>query len=144
MNLAWLLIPLVVGLAQPIIWQMNVRFSAHTGAMEAALALHLVGSVVGLGWLMAGLRGTGEGGLGAVPWWAWLAGAIGLTCMAAMNKAIPHVGVAAALAFTVGAQLGASLLFEHFGWMGSEVRPATVQRWAGVAMLTFGAWLVVR
>ena len=29
-----------------------------------------------------------------IPWWAFLGGAIGVTCMAAMNRTVPIVGVA--------------------------------------------------
>lgn len=142
--MVWWLVPVVVGLMQPVLWQMNLRLAKGSGDMEAAVLLHLVGTVVGLGWVGMGLRQQGFGQLGSIPWWAFLGGAIGVTCMAAMNRAIPAVGVAAALALTVAAQLGAALLFEQFGLLGAELRAASLSRWLGVVLLSVGAWLVTR
>ncbi|MCB9766359.1 MAG: DMT family transporter [Alphaproteobacteria bacterium] len=140
----WLLVPLAVGLAQPVIWQMNLRVAEKTGVMESAIVLHVIGTAIGLGWFLGGVRGAGFGGLGAVPWWAWAAGALGVSGMAAMNRAIPEIGVATALALTVAAQLSFALVFEHYGLLGAEVRPAMLGRWVGVGLLAVGAWLVTR
>ena len=142
--MAWWLVPVVVGLMQPVLWQMNLRLAKGTGDMEAAVILHVVGTVVGFGWVAAGLRQQGFSQLGSLPWWAFLGGAIGVTCMAAMNRAIPSIGVAAALALTVAAQLVAALLFEQFGLLGAEERAVSMGRWLGVGLLTVGAWLVTR
>ena len=144
-NFAWAIVPLVVGLSQPAVLAMSVEYARRTGVMESAIALHVVGSVVGVGWLAAGLRGeAGFAGMAAVPWWAWLGGAIGVTCMAAMNRATPELGVAAALAIAVASQLTGGLVVEQLGWLGSEVRAATPDRWLGAALLALGAWLVAR
>jgi transporter family-2 protein len=141
----WLLIPLAFGIAQPVLWLMNQAVARATGNMESALILHVVGSVVGVAWLGVGLRGDGSwSALTDLPWWVFLAGALGVTGMAGMNRAIPEVGVAACLAALVASQFGFALLCEHHGWLGSEVRPATLGRWAGAALLAFGAWLVSR
>ena len=144
MRVLWLLTPILVGLVQPILWQMNLRVARTTGVVEAAVVLHVVGVAVGLGWWLGGVRGAGWSGLSAVPWWAWLAGALGVTGMAAMNRAIPEVGIATALALTVAAQLAFSLVFEQYGLMGAELRPFDPSRWLGVALLAGGAWLVSR
>jgi len=144
MHPTWLLVPLLVGLAQPVIWQMNVRLARATGEMESAVLLHVVGTVVGLGWMSVGLRQSGFGGTFSAPWWVLLGGAIGVTAMAAMNRAIPEVGVGAAIALTVASQLAAAVVFEHFGWMDSMQRPATWTRLGGVLLLAVGAWLVTR
>ena len=141
---AWWMVPVVVGLMQPVIWQTTLRIAKGTGDMEAAITLHLVGTLVGLGWMGMGMRQGGFSGLGSVPWWAFLGGAIGVSCMAAMNRAIPVIGVAAALALTVAAQLVAALIFEQFGLLGADFKAASTSRWVGVVLLTLGAWLVVR
>jgi len=48
MQAAWLLAPLVAGHSQPVRWQMNLRVARVTGDMEAAVVLHVVGTLVGL------------------------------------------------------------------------------------------------
>lgn len=141
----WFLLPVVVGLTQPVIWQMNLAVAQRTGIVESAIVLHLVGTVVGIGWLLAGARGApGLAGLGAVPWWAWFAGALGVTGMAVMNRTMPVMGVSAALAVLVASQFGASLLVEHLGLLGAPLREASLSRCAGVLLLAGGAWLMSR
>ncbi len=143
--LVWILIPLLVGLSQPVLWQMNLRVAQTTGYMEAAVLLHVVGAAAGFGFVFAGMRGDGGlVGMQQVPWWAWTAGVIGVAGMAAMNRALPELGVATLLALTVAAQFIAALVFEHYGLMGAKVHAATLTRWFGAALLVGGAWLVSR
>ena len=144
MNIWWLLVPVVVGLAHPILLQMCVRVTEETGDMESAVILHVVGTVVGLGWMGVGFRGGGFGGMGSVPWWAFLAGAIGVTCLAAANRTVPIVGVATFCALAVASQLVMALIFDRYGLMGAELRDVNLSHWVGVGMLAVGAFLVSR
>lgn len=141
----WLLVPVIAGLAQPVIWAMNLRLARETGSVEASMILHLVGGVMGGALLAVGLRGSpGLSGLAAVPLWAFFAGAIGMCVLAAMTRAVPLVGLALGMSVLVAAQLGFSMLFEHYGWMGLPVHPASWSRALGVVLLAAGAWLVSR
>lgn len=144
-NAIWFVLPLLVGLVQPVIWRLNVAMARGTGDMEAAAILHGVGLIVGLGWVGLGLRGSpGLAGLAQVPWWAWLGGAVGVTGMAAINRTIPVLGVSSALALLVAAQFISSVAFEHYGWLGVAMRPASPERWLGAVLLALGAWLISR
>ena len=51
MNPLWLVIPILVGFAQPVLVQMSVRVSRVLGDMESAVVLHVVGTVVGFLWM---------------------------------------------------------------------------------------------
>ena len=62
-SVLWLVVPIIVGLSQPLIWQMNLRVARHTGNMESAVILHIIGAVFGLSLALGGLRGGWEGGL---------------------------------------------------------------------------------
>jgi transporter family-2 protein len=144
MNPLWLIIPVLIGLAQPVLMQMCVLVSRDTGDMESAVILHVVGTLVGLGWLGMGLRGGGFSGMGNIPWWAFLGGAIGVTCMAAMNRTVPVVGVATFCALAVASQLTLALLFDRHGIMGAEVRQISLSHWIGAGLLAVGAFMVSR
>lgn len=144
MHPLFVLIPVLAGVLQPVIWGMNLRMDRASGAVEAATILHLVGAVTGLGYWILGLRGQGFSGLGAVPVWAWFGGAVGLSCMAMVTRAMPMLGAAATLAIMVAAQFSASILFEHYGWLGLEIRPATWGKLLGAGLLALGAWLIAR
>ncbi len=144
-KLAWPLFPVFAGLCQPFIWAATLRLARHSGAMEASMLLHVVGALMGSALLLLGMRGTpGLAGVGAAPWWAFLGGAIGVTLLAGLNKAVPIVGVALATALMVASQLSFSLLFEHYGWMELPRNPATLTRGLGVVFLVLGAFLVSR
>ena len=144
MNPLWYLVPIVVGLAHPIILQMSVRVSRHTGDMESSVILHLVGAIVGSIWFLIGIRGSGYSGLSQIPWWAYLAGAIGVTCLAATNRTLPVVGVATFCALAVASQLVIALFFDRHGLMGASIREIGASHWLGVCCLVVGAFLVSR
>lgn len=144
MKAVWFLVSILAGAAVPAIVQMNLRVSRSTGDVEASVLLHAIGAVGGVGWMLVGFRGAGFSGAGAVPAWAWLAGLLGVTGMAATNRAIPHIGVAAAITVSVAAQLVVALAFEQWGLLGAELRPVTLGRGIGASLLVVGAWLVSR
>ncbi len=144
MERLWLLPAVLAGALQPVIWGMNLRMDRNTGPVEAATVLHVVGALTGLVFWFSGLRGQGFSGLSGVPAWAWFGGAVGLSCMAMVTRAMPVLGAATTLAVMVAAQFSASILCEHYGWLGLEVRAATLSRVLGAALLALGAWLVSR
>lgn len=144
MRALWFLVPAVFGALQPVIIQMNLSVARFAGVVEAAVLLHIVGAVFGLGIWGLGLRGVGFGAIAAAPWWAFLGGCIGVSGMAALNRAIPETGVTAAVGLMVAFQLAFSLVLEHCGWLGADIRLATPGRVVGVVLLAAGAWLVSR
>ncbi len=144
MNPLWFAIPIVMGICHPIVLQMSVRVSKDTGDMESAVILHVIGAIIGLGWVGIGVRGAGFSGMGSVPWWAFLAGAIGVTCLAVTNRTLPVIGVAAFCAIAVASQLVMALIFDQYGLMDATMRKVTPSHWVGVGLLVSGAFLVSR
>ncbi len=142
MNLVWLLVPVIVGAATPLVLQMAVEMAKSIGHMESAVVLHVVGAIVGLIWVGVGLRGAGFTQLVEVPWWAWLGGAIGVCSMAALNRAIPEIGVAAFIGVSIAAQLSVALLVDRGGWLGADIREIGLSHGLGAAFLVAGAVLI--
>ncbi len=68
MHALWFLVPIFMGICQPVIWQMTLRLAKTAGDMPAAALLHLVGAVAGGMFMLAGLRG-GSGEWASTPWW---------------------------------------------------------------------------
>ena len=112
-SIIWFLIPIFLGLCQPFILQMTLRLAKVMGDMQAAVSLHLVGTITGGLFILLGLKG-GDGQWNSLPWWAWLGGAIGVCCLWLMNITIPKIGIASAMAIMVASQLIASLFFERY------------------------------
>lgn len=138
---AWFIIPVVIGLCQPLIIQMTIQLARVMGDMPASAVLHFVGAFTGAIFVLLGLRG-GDSEWSTLPWWAWFGGAIGVCCLWLMNSTVPKLGIAPTFATIVASQLVASLVIEHFGWLGTEVRDITMVHIVGVLFLALGAFLV--
>ncbi len=143
MSILWFLVPVFMGLCQPILWQMTLRLASVAGNMPAAVILHAVGTVAGGLFMAAGLRG-GNNQWNTLPWWAWLGGAVGVICLYLLNLTLPRIGVAPLMGILVASQLISGLLFEKYGLMGAALREPTPSHWLGVVLLSAGAYLITR
>lgn len=130
---------LAVGLQNPLASVLG----RSVGVLEAAFIIHLGGLMIA-GVPLAVLGGGGLERWREVPWYALWAGGLGVVLITAMSWVIPRIGVAAAVALVVTAQLTLGALFDHFGTLGMVSRPLDPGRLAGVAFLLGGAWLVLR
>ncbi len=80
----------------------------------------------------------------AAPAWAWVGGLLGAFYVATAIGVGPRLGAAALLALTVLGQLMASLVVDHYGWLGFPQHTISVARLMGAALLFGGVWLIVR
>ena len=76
------------------------------------------------------------------PWWIWLGGAMGLFFVTAALVLAPRTGIAVFLAAMVAGQLIASMLLDHYGLIGLPVRPFTLVRALGAALVIAGVVLI--
>jgi transporter family-2 protein len=81
---------------------------------------------------------------GRVPWWAWSGGLFGAIFIGLGIVLVPRLGTATFLALLVAGQMGASVVFDHFGWLGLAQRPIDLPRLLGVALLIGGVVLIRR
>ncbi|GGE49676.1 hypothetical protein GCM10011367_25690 [Marinicauda pacifica] len=80
-----------------------------------------------------------------VPPHLWIAGGVlGALFVSTAAWATPKIGAGAFFATLIAAQLTLSLVLDHYGLLGLEVRPANWIRIAGVALLFAGGLMVVR
>jgi len=78
------------------------------------------------------------------PWWAWSGGVFGAIFISLAILLIPQLGAATFIAVLVAGQMLASLIFDHYGWLGLEQRPIDVLRLIGVCLLVAGVVLIRR
>lgn len=138
-----ILIGLAGGVAVGLQSPMASLLTQKLGLFESAFIVHAGGAVMALIPLLA----YGGGKLNqwrSVPWYALGAGIFGLVVIAAISYTIPRVGVAAAVTTVVAGQILAGVLIDHFGLLGSALRPLDLTRAAGLAIVLFGVWLTVR
>jgi transporter family-2 protein len=72
----------------------------------------------------------------------WVGGALGAFYVAGSIVTAPKLGAATLIALIVAGQALASVVVDHYGWVGFEPEPVSIGRIAGVALLGAGVVLV--
>ena len=101
------------------------------GTIGCALILLLPGSHSLSGWR-------------EVPWYALGAGLLGLVLLSCLTVCIPRIGIAATMTLIVFGQLGVAAALDHYGIFVDAARSFDLSRLAGLVVLLFGTWLMVR
>jgi transporter family-2 protein len=130
---------IAVGLQSPMASMLTQRM----GIFESVFIVHVGGAVIAL----IPLLFYGGGKLSqwrSVPWYTLGAGIFGLVVIAAISYMIPRVGVAASIVTVVAGQLLVGIILDHFGLLGTAVKPLDVTRVIGISVVLFGVWLTVR
>jgi bacterial/archaeal transporter family-2 protein len=140
------LLALAVGVGLSVQVGMNVTLRAVLASpMVAALVSFLVGSLALLVLVLTtGVSWPARAQISAVPAWAWFGGAFGALYVASSIVVGTRLGAAALLALIVLGQLVASLVLDHFGWLGFAQHPLNLTRMLGAALLFCGVLLIVR
>ena len=76
------------------------------------------------------------------PWWIWVGGMLGAFFVTATIILVSKLGATTMVALILAGQLVASLLLDHFGWLGYPLHPISLGRVAGVLLLCGGVWLI--
>ncbi len=90
---------------------------------------------------------SGGGGLSAwrtIPWYAYLAGPLGLVIIGSLSYRVPRLGATAATTLFVVSWLFISVLIDQFGWLGVPVKTIEFGRIIGIIALLGGTFLVIR
>jgi len=136
----------VAGLALTIQVGINSTLRQRLGdPWVATLVSFLVGSV-GLALFLL-LTRTGlptKTAMASVPAWAWFGGLVGAFYVLTTVVVAPRLGSATLLALVVLGQLLASLVIDHYGWIGFPQHPISTLRILGAILLFGGVLLIVR
>ena len=137
-----------VALGAILAWQplMNAILSRAIGSPWGATAVSIMVS-----WLaaMAMALAFGHGTmtratLATVPWWVYLAGLIGTAFVGGAVVIAPVTGGLLFFACVIAGQLAGATLADHFGFFGLAVRPVSLARALGIALVLGGALLAQR
>ncbi len=125
----WLLMALVFlgGIGVAVQASVNGGLGQKIGVFEGAFVSFLVGTVT----LFLVMLFFGRGNLlqvFQVPKWQLLGGLMGAFFVSIMVISVPRIGAGAAIFTVVSAQLIASSLIDHFGWLGVKQIPLDGQR----------------
>ena len=110
------------------------------GAAGISIAIAAVGAA-----LLVAVAGGGDisrATLATVPWWVYLAGFVGTLFVAGGVVIAPVTGALLFFICVVAGQLLGATLADHFGLFGLDLRPVSLARLAGLALVIGGAVLV--
>ena len=83
------------------------------------------------------IKGVDQTGL-----WQLLGGIFGAIYVVSVIIVMPVLGVGTATVLLLFAQLVASMVFDHFGWLGTQIRPFDIYRALGVVLMAIGIYLI--
>ena len=91
-------------------------------------------------------KGTGTlaTNAGSVPWWGWTGGLLGAVYVVATLTLAKNMGAGAFTAITLTAAIATSLVLDHFGLLGFEVRSLSTLRVLGGVLMIGGVALIAR
>jgi transporter family-2 protein len=141
---AYLLFAFAAGVALPFQAGINAELADWLHSpMRAAFVSFLVGTLlllVAAALVFRPLPSSGR--IGDAPWWVWIGGALGAFYVAGSIITAPKLGAATLIALIVAGQTLASLVVDHFGWVGFEPKHVSAGRLVGVVLVGAGAALV--
>lgn len=136
---------LFIGALLPVQAVLNTKLGKQTGGPLISSTLSFLVGLIGLLVinLVVNYSSVSNMKLSSVsPWYLWtggLLGAIYVTCVIFVNQ---QQGVALTFALVVAGQIFISLLIDHFGLLGSFVRPITIPKIIGALLIIAGLVLV--
>jgi transporter family-2 protein len=143
-GLSYALFAVLAGAMLPIQFGINSVLARYVGgALRASLVSFAVGAAALFGTALLVARGwPSSADLGAAPWWVWIGGLLGAFYVLGSIVAAPRLGAVTLVALILAGQALASLLVDHYGWVGFPEHPISALRVLGVALLAAGVALV--
>jgi len=141
-----LIIAIIGGIAAGLQAPFTAIMGQKVGELGSVFITYGLGALTILA-IIIGASFTGTADLSQwrqIPWWAYLAGPIGLIIIGSISYSIPRLGATnSTMLFLIG-WLIFSAITDHFGWFGVEIKPYNLSRIAGSITMIIGGWLILR
>lgn len=142
----YLLLALLAGAMMPTQAATNNKMAAFVDSpVLAAFISFFVGTVALFIYVVA--SGTPLGNIVSAkdaPPVAWVGGLLGAFFVTAAVTLVPRLGVAMTFSVIIAGQMIVTLIIDHFGLLGIEVKPISWPRILGIALITGGVILIRR
>ncbi|MCA1772040.1 MAG: DMT family transporter [Halomonas sp.] len=113
----------------------------QVGHLSATLSIFMVGALL-LSLALVFSPNPKLGTLFRQPRWLLTGGILGPIYVIVLTLAAPLVGIGMTMVGILCGQVGASLLIDHFGWLGSERRKVDGYRVGALMMILAALWLM--
>jgi transporter family-2 protein len=140
----YLLFGFLAGAMLPIQFGINAQLASWLDSpLRATLVSFAIGTLALFLVMVAAYRNwPASEQIGGAPWWVWAGGLLGAFYVLGSVVAAPKLGAATLVAVILAGQAVASLLVDHYGWVGFEENPVTPGRLLGIAFVAAGVALV--
>lgn len=143
-----LLLPLAlgIGIAMTIQTAVNTQLKEYLySPLQAALLSFLVGTIVLaiFVFFQAAPKPT-VGDLAHIPWYLWIGGLLGVYAISLSIYTAPKLGFLSLSGLIIFGQVLTSMLFDHFGWLGTEKVSINWQRLLGGVVIFIGVLLTLQ
>jgi bacterial/archaeal transporter family-2 protein len=146
MNYFYTSLVFLLGFILPVQVCVNAQLARFVNSsILAALVSFAVGTIfliVSVVFLKVPLPALAQ--INKMPIWAFLGGLIGASAVLGSIIAGPKIGALALVGTLLIGQLVASVLIDHFGWLGFPIQKVNIVRLVGVLLLVSGFFLIRR
>jgi len=123
---------------------LNTALGRYAGMLEAALVVHVIGSVILATLVFVARLGQGSlAGLAAAPWYVWLGGPLSVVIIYGVVSSMSRVGVSSATTAIIVGQVLTALIIDHLGAFGMSRVALNWWRLPGILLFALGAKLLL-
>ena len=146
-QLLWLLpLAMAIGVAMTIQTAINMQLREYLySPLQAALLSFLVGTIVLA--VLVFFQHTDKPTLTILlklPWFMWLGGFLGVYAISLSIYTAPKLGFLTLFGLIIFGQVATSMLFDHFGLLGTEKTPIHWKRLLGSVVIFIGVLLTLQ
>ena len=136
---------LATGIGIPIMAALSATLGVRYGSSAfAASVLFLVALCISIAFLFAVEGGLKSSPRTSLPFYYYLGGVFVAFYVLSITWVAPQFGVGNAVAFVLLGQLLSMAAIDQFGLLGAPMQAVTLQRLAGLVLMSVGAFLAVR
>ena len=142
-NIFYVILTIVAGILVTIQGPINVQLGKTIGnSYWSTLVTFIVGGLFMLIFALVTKQTTSVGTEQSFKLWQLLGGIFGAIYVVSVIIVLPVLGVGTATVLLLFAQLVTSMVFDHFGWLGTQIRPFDIYRAVGVILMAIGIYLI--
>ena len=142
-NIFYVILTIVAGILVTIQGPINVQLGKTIGnSYWSTLMTFIVGGLFMLIFALVTKQTTSVGTEQSFKLWQLLGGIFGAIYVVSIIIVMPVLGVGTATVLLLFVQLVTSMIFDHFGWLGTQIRPFDVYRAVGVILMALGIYLI--
>jgi bacterial/archaeal transporter family-2 protein len=147
MNYLFLLLAFLIGVTNIIQSGVNSQLRISVQSPLLASVISFITGLIGIGlcYLVFDKNPAPTlNTLGQISWWKWTGGVLGAFYVLVVVLVVRDLGSANMVCLIIAGQMLATILIDHYGWVGFPVHSINTWRVVGMALIAGGVYLVLK